>query len=208
MQKRAGITMLLGSIIFMGSVFLPAINGQFEASGPEEIVALIENDRAGWLIAQILFHVGPIIAAVGLILLARHMQTLTDNVTVRRIAYGGAALVFIASLGLLTNFYQLVTFPAEVIAAQTFSGEGPPLGFMIFIVLTLSGLLGIGYTLLKTGYSKFLAFFVMGVMGLALIGLVLTGDTLPLYPYLVMVILGVSLLFAKPRPADMAQQTA
>jgi hypothetical protein len=104
--------------MFMGSVFLPAIYGQFQATTTEEIVALIEGDRAGWLLAQMLFHAGPIIAAAGLLLLARHMQRLTENDTVRRLAYAGAALVFIASLGMLYNFYQLVTYPAEVIAAE------------------------------------------------------------------------------------------
>jgi hypothetical protein len=197
MQKPAAIALILGSIMFMGSVFLPAIYGQFQATTTEEIVALIEGDRAGWLLAQMLFHAGPIIAAAGLVLLARHMQRLTENDTVRRLAYAGAALVFIASLGMLYNFYQLVTYPAEVIAAE----GGSPLLFGIYTALTHSGLLAVGVALLKTGYPKLLAFFVLGVMALALLSFVLAGDTLPLYQYLVMTILGIVLLFVRSRAA-------
>jgi hypothetical protein len=202
MQKRAAIALIIGSIMFMGSVFLPAIYGQFQATTIEEIVALIEGDRAGWLLAQTLFHAGPIIAAAGLVLLARHMQRLTENDMLRRLAYAGAALVFIASLGMLYNFYRLVTYPAEVVAAEVVSGEGgSPLLFGIYTALTHSGLLAVGVSLLKTGYPKLLAFFVLGVMALALLSFVLAGDTLPLYQYLVMTILGIVLLFVRSRAA-------
>lgn len=202
MQKRAAITLIVGSIMFMGSVFLPAINGLFQATTTEEIVSLIEGDRAGWLLAQALFHAGPIIAAAGLVLLARHMQRLTENDTVQRLAYAGAALVFIASVGMLYNFYQLVTYPAEAIAAEVMSGDGGnPFLFGIYTALTHSGLLAVGVALLKTGYPKLLAFFVLGVMTLALLSFVLAGDTLPLYQYLVMTILGIALLFVRSRAA-------
>jgi hypothetical protein len=203
MQKRAAIALIAGSIMFMGSVFLPAINGQFQATTAEEIVALIEGDRAGWMLAQTLFHAGPIIAAAGLILLARHMQRLTENDTVQLLAYAGAALVFIASLGMLYNFYRLVTYPAEVIAAEVISGDGgSPFLFSIYTALTHSGLLAMGVALLKTGYPKLLAYFVLGVMTLAFLSFVLAGDTLPLYQYFVMTILGIALLFVRSRAAS------
>ncbi|HSM57461.1 MAG TPA: hypothetical protein VK879_15020 [Candidatus Sulfomarinibacteraceae bacterium] len=202
MQKRAAIALIIGSIMFMGSVFLPAIYGQFQATTPDEIVALIEGDRAGWLLAQILFHAGPIIAATGLVLLARHMQRLTENDTVQLLAYAGAALVFIASLGMLYNFYRLVTYPAEAIAAEVISGDDSgSFLFSIYTALTHSGLLAMGVALLKTGYPKLLAFFVLGVMALAFLSFVLAGDTLPLYQYFVMTILGSALLFARSRAA-------
>ena len=203
MQKRAAIALIVGSIMFMGSVFLPAINGQFQATTAEEIVALIEGDRAGWLLAQILFHAGPILAATGLVLLARHRQGLTENDTVQRLAYAGAALVFIAALGMLYNFYRLVTYPAEAIAAEAMSGDGgSPFLFSVYTVLTHSGLLAVGGALLKTGYPKLLAFFVLGVMTLALLSFLLAGDTLPLYQYFVMTILGIALLFVRSRAAS------
>lgn len=210
MQKIAGVTMLVGSILFMGSVFMPAISGQFAAAGPNEIVALIERERAsgGWVLAQSMFAAGPIIAAVGVLLLARVVQGLTDNAVVGWIALGSGALVLAASLSMLYNFYQLMTYPAEVIATT----QGVPLLFSVYSALTLAGLVGIGYALVMTGYPKVLGFFVAGTMALALVAFVVTGDTLPLFQYLVMTILGLALLFVRPRAAskraDVIQQAA
>ena len=203
MQKTAAIALIIGSIMFLGSIFSPAISQQFQATTPEEIVALIENDRTVWVVTQMLFVAGPIIAGAGTLLLARHLGTLTKNLTVRRIALAGGVFVFIAALGMLYQFYQLVTYPAEEIAAQVMSGEAGgetnQLLFGIYTVLTLSGLIAIGYALLMTGYSKVLAFFVMGIMALALIGFFVMGDTLPLFQYLVMTIMGLALLFGRSR---------
>ena len=203
MQKTAAIALIVGSIMFLGSIFSPAISQQFQATSPEEIVALIENDRTGWVLTQMLFVAGPIIAGAGTLLLARHLGALTENSTVRWIALAGGIFVFIAALGMLYQFYQLVTYPAEQIAAQVMSGEAGGdinrLLFGIYTVLTLSGLMAIGYALLLTGYSRLLAFFVMVVMALALIGFFVMGDSLPLFQYSVMFIMGLALLFGRAR---------
>lgn len=205
MQKSAAIALIAGSIMFLGSIFSPAISQQFQATSPEEIVALIENDRTGWVLTQMLFVAGPIIAGAGTLLLARHLGTLTENSTVRGIALAGGVVVFIAALGMLYQFYQLVTYPAEQIAAQVMAGQAGgdlnQLLFGIYTVLTLSGLIAIGYALLLTGYSRLLALFVMVVMALALIGFFVMGDSLPLFQYLVMTIMGLALLFGRSRVA-------
>ncbi len=201
MQKTAALALIVGSIMFLGSIFSPAIYQQFQATSPEEIVALIEGDRTGWVLTQLLFAGGPIIAGVGALLLARYLAALTGNPTVRWIALAGGIFVFVAGVGMLYQFYQLVAFPAEQVAEQVMAGGSgtDQLLFGIYTFLTLSGLVAIGYALLMTGYSRLLAISVMAVMALALIGFFVTGDTLPLFQYLVMTIMGVTLLFARPR---------
>lgn len=47
MQKKAAIAMILGSIIFMGIVFSPAIYQQFQATSSAEIVALSKIAQVG-----------------------------------------------------------------------------------------------------------------------------------------------------------------
>jgi hypothetical protein len=200
MQKSAAIALIAGSIMFLASIFSPAIAQQFQATSPEQIVALIEGDRTGWVLTQALFVAGPIIAGAGALLLARHLGRLAKNAAVRWIALAGSLFIFIAALGMLVQFYRLVAYPAEEIAAEMMSDEGGiPLLFGVYTVLTLSGLIALGYALLMTGYAKALAFFVIGTMALALIGFFVTGDTLPLYQYVVMTIMGLALLFVRPR---------
>lgn len=165
---------------------------------------------------QALFVAGPIIAGAGTLLLARYLAGLTDNSAVRWITLAGGVFVFVAALGMLYQFYQLVTYPAEEIAAQVMSGEsGGDLNrllFGIYTVLTLSGLIAIGYGLLMTGYSKVLAFFVMGSMALALVGFLVAGDILPLFQYITMTLMGGALLFVRPRTkaaqAGLSEQAA
>src|SRR5688572_22239992 len=77
-EKLAGMGLIAGCVLFMIAAFTPLTFRVITADIPQR-VALIQNERMGWVLLNILFGTGSVLAAVGLALFTLHVQSLQDN---------------------------------------------------------------------------------------------------------------------------------
>ena len=82
MQKIAGIGLILGSVLFIVAAFTP-LTFRVVMADVEQRIDLIQNERTGWVILNILFGAGGIIAAAGLALFSLHIQSVGDEISFR-----------------------------------------------------------------------------------------------------------------------------
>lgn len=97
MQKLAGIGLIIDSVLFIIAAFTP-LTFRVIMADVQQRVDLIENERSGWILLNILFGLGSIIAVIGLALFAQNVQSIENNITVRIVSYLGAAIATVGAI--------------------------------------------------------------------------------------------------------------
>jgi len=210
MQKLAGILFILGALVAILGESRPVITNVFGTiDNPQLQVEYIQNDPTGWAVGNLLMGAGSLIAAIGVVLFARHVQSLSNNRNVRIAGYLGAAMAVVGALFWAFVIYNRVTkTPQEVVANM----DGPLwMGVWMgvgYFLLTEIALIIIGFLLLQTGYPKWLAWPVLVLGGLMLIATLVLGGFVPAAYYLIFLILGIALLLLRSRsPQPLAPAT-
>jgi len=163
----------------------------------------IEEDPAGWDVAMTLLGSGGLIAAIGLVPLARSVRQVTDRRILGVIAYGAATLAIGgAASWVIISSIRIARSPFEVVF-----GDISPWLFGAYRVFTRAAFVIFGVVLLLSGYPRWLGWMliVVGAMMFAdLVALVLP----PFVHYVVFLILGAALLVLRPRPRPGSLGTA
>jgi multisubunit Na+/H+ antiporter MnhG subunit len=198
MQRIAAITLLIGSAVAWFGESRPIIAEVYGgAPNPQQI---IDSDPSAWTAAMVLMVLGAFVAAIGLVLLARHLQSLTDDQNARRASAIGAAAALISVLCYAVTRYYNITLPWET--------SGPlelPLA-VAFFALWQIGLILIAYALLRTGYPNWLGWPVIALAALMLAGSLVAGGLPPALYYFAVLFMGIALLFVRePQPAAAPQ---
>lgn len=201
MQKIAGTLLLAGSAAFLGGVAVPTVTAFFSTSDSAERIAIIQNDPTGWAIGNLSTAVGALIAAIGIIILLRTAQTLTTNSLVRSACYAGVFLAIISAVTWGIIAYGRITLSAETIDANQNINLWL---FPLYPVSTGLAVILTAFVLLKVGYPKWLGWLMMAAGVFFLITLLVTGDLIPAFWYLLFIIVGVALVVMKNRLADIA----
>jgi hypothetical protein len=200
MQRIAAITLIIGTAVAWFGESRPIITEIFGGAPDPQLV--IDNNPSAWTTAMLLMGIGAVVIAAGLVLLARHLQTLSEEQAVKRASTIAAALALLGGLAYATGrtisaVTQLWDSPYELpimVMWITFS-----IGWQVALILT-------GYALLRTGYPKWLGWPVIVIPALILVGVVITGGLPPGLYYFAVLFLGIGLLFVRePQPAAMAQ---
>lgn len=197
MQKKAGIFMIVGAVVFTAGIFQPGIMAYFDAPNEAQARAALEANALSWDIGNLLFGLGGLFATIGVSLLARHIRSHNDNATARMASAVSEGLVVAGMVlwGIIT--YTRIAASVEQTMTGTMFGE--PWIFPLYSILTLIGLAVMGVALLKAEYHKLLGWYVILFhLGQFIMGLV-TWDAVPLFWYFPMLVIGIVLLFAKPR---------
>jgi hypothetical protein len=195
MQKIAAILFSVGAFVaFLGET-RPVIARLFGANSSQLQVEVIENDPTGWGVAHLLMGIGSLIAALGVVLLARQVQSISYKSNVRIASNVGAAMAVVGALfWAVVGYNRVARAPQEVVASM---GAANWMEWAYFL-LTEIALILVGFVLLKTGYPKWLAWPVLVLGGLMLIGS-LSGGGIPLYHSMLYLILGIALLLLRSR---------
>ncbi|MFO7536470.1 MAG: hypothetical protein R6X32_00240 [Chloroflexota bacterium] len=202
MQKIAGTLLLVGSAAFLGGVAVPTVTAFFSTSDSAERIAIIQNDPTGWAIGNLSTAVGALIAAIGIIVILRTAQTLTTNSLVRSVCYAGVFLAVISAVTWGIIAYGRITLGAEAIVANQ------NINLWLFPLNSVSTGLAViltAFVLLKAGYPKWLGWLMMAASVLLLITLLVTGDLIPAFWYLLFIIVGVTLVVMKNRLVSQAK---
>jgi hypothetical protein len=198
MQRMAAITLILGTAIAWFGESRPIIGEVY--GGAPNAQQIIDSDPSAWTTAMVLMVVGAVVVAVGLVLLARHLQSLTNDQTVRRASTLAAAAAVISVLCYAVARYYNITLPWET------SGPLETPMAIAFFTLWQIGLILIAYALLRSGYPRWLGWPVIALAALMLVGSLVAGGLPPVLYYFAVLFMGIALLFVRePQPVAAPQ---
>ncbi len=195
MRRLAGVTLIAGSLLFFVGAVTPVNSRVFGTDEPLLKLQYIEEDPAAWDLAMTLLGLGGLIAAIGLVPLARSVQQVTSRRILGVMAYGAATLAIAGALSwVIISSIRIARSPFDVVF-----GDISPWLFGTYRVFTRAAFVLFGVVLLLSGYPRWLGWMliVVGAMMFAdLVALVLP----PFVHYVPFLILGAALLIQRPRP--------
>ena len=173
MQKIAGILLSIGALVSIAGETRPVIFKIFGAiDNPPLQAAYIEDDPTGWGVAHLLMGIGSLIAASGVVLLARQVQSISNKSNLRIASNVGAAMAVVGALfWAIVGYNRVARAPQEVVANM---GAANWMEWAYFLPTEIALIL-VGFVLLQTGYPKWLAWPVLVLGGLMLISSFLGG---------------------------------
>jgi hypothetical protein len=83
MRRLAGVTLIAGSLLFFVGAVTPVNSRVFGTDESLLKLRYIEEDPAAWDLAMTMLGLGGLIAAIGLVPLARSVQQVTDRRVLR-----------------------------------------------------------------------------------------------------------------------------
>jgi hypothetical protein len=192
MQRLAGIFLTVGSILWLYGAFTPISNRFFLEPDPQKRLEIIEADPTAWTINNVLWGVGAVVAAVGLVLFARHIQR-TQDAGLSSAAHLAASAAGVAAVIAAIGNYRGADRPPEEWVLDT----SVPWTAYACIVLTQVALLIAGWVLLRAGYPRWIGWTVLILTVLTLIVLALVRSFPPLLLYLITLFMGIVLVAIK-----------
>jgi hypothetical protein len=203
MRRLAGVTLTAGSLLFFVGAVMPVNSRVFGTDDPLLKLRYIEEDPAAWDLAMTLLGLGGLIAAIGLVPLARSVQQFTDRRILGVIAYGAATLAIGGAVSwVVISSVRIAQSPLEVVFA-----DADPWLFGTYRVFTRAAFVIFGVVLLLSGYPRWLGWMLIvsgAIMFADLVPLVLA----PFVHYIVFLTLGAALLILRPRPRPGSLGTA
>jgi hypothetical protein len=191
LAEVSGAVIILGSASFLIAAFLPISIRVFPADAAKR-AAFIADSPAAWTVAQVLFGLGAVITAVGVVLLAIHQ----------------GALPFAWVMWVSAAVLALATVPwVWLLVARTTGAEAFARGAlaawpaMTYFVVTEIGLVVLGVALLLGPYPSWLGWVVAGGATVLLILTLVLGDMPPFTFYLLTLLVGVVVLVSATRTA-------
>ncbi len=184
MSSTAGALLIAGSVIFGvgASVGVPRV---FLTSDPQLRVQLLQRHRRRWRIAQPCYAGGPVVAGIGVGVLAALEPT-----GVPRVLLLAAAVLVI--LGAITWSFSCYLRRVHPIGFAL--GELPGWPFTAYIVATIAGLALLGGGLLAGDHPTWLGWLVLGADALFLAAYAATRDLPPFVFYVLLLVVGVVLV--------------
>jgi hypothetical protein len=155
MQKLAGITFIVGSLLVQAAAFSRIFNQYFQEPDVQKRIEIVEADPTGWAFNRGLFVAGIAVAGVGFLLLAWHIRRSQDAAT-RLIGYLAAVAGGIAAALALRGFFAEASRTPQEIATAPVDWTA-----YAFILLTQLALLATGVVLLRAGYPGCLGWTVL-----------------------------------------------
>jgi hypothetical protein len=190
MQKIAGIGLMLGSVLFIVAAFTP-LTFRVVTADMQQRIDLIQNERTGWVILNILFGTGSVIAAVGLALFAQHVQTLGGNTTIRVVSYLGAASVVLGALCWVIIVYNRAALPPQELGSNLSINNWI---FPAYTLLTQIGLMVVGFVLIQSHYPAWLSWGTFVLAGLSIVAYLIFKDMPPFVHYMLFLVMGIALV--------------
>ncbi|NUT32491.1 MAG: hypothetical protein HOV79_05390 [Hamadaea sp.] len=178
----AAFLMIAGSMIFGigAAIGVPRV---FMTQDPADRLRLLEDRRTAWRAAGPLYAAGPLIAAVGVGVLA---------------AAGGPGRVLYALASVLLTVGALAwarSAVQRVRRVRAFAyGELPGWPFAAYVWLTIAGLALLGAGLLRDDVPAWLGWLTLAADAAFLVGYLRAKDIPPFFFYLLFILIGVVLL--------------
>ena len=184
-MDAAALSLIAGSLVFgLGASI--GVPGVFMLSDPQARLDLLEKRLFYWRVAQPLYVTGPLIAAIGVILLGASAHN--DRATLLWILSGSLMLAGVVAWGI--DCFLRGIRPVEFVF-----GRLPGWPFVLYVLATILGigLMGAGFT--AAGSSRWLCWPVIAADVGFLAFYVFTRDIPPFFFYALLLPVGTVLLF-------------
>ena len=193
MKTYAGVLLIIGSIVFLASIFNPYMIGYFDnADDNEAQLTHLEDNRTGWTIANVGSAVGSVIAGAGLVMLALMIRDFSDRSWHVQAGYLSAVLMTIAALlWIYVTYNRVVPSPEEVVR-----DSNSLWGFFAYTLFMLIAIVAVGVVLFHSRYLRWTGLFV------AIFEILTIAMFLPLFHYVWLLVAGIALVRAKPVAAE------
>ena len=132
----------IGSILFLISAFLP-ISRVYALPTPDKKLALINQSRKAWQVSQILFFIGALLVAIGVVVFAFSIKEKSSTIAL----YFAAGLLIIGLVGWSWHLYLRNLDPVAFV-----KGALPTWHFRLYTVFTLAAFLLIGIAISSLGF--------------------------------------------------------
>jgi len=208
-QKRArlaALALIASPILwFVGALaFFTTLGAFYSAADPVSKLNGIAGQRLAWTVQSLIFFAGALSASVGLVILARLLRSNAPTLAlIGTIAASLSAIASAASLGIrlaapLDGVRDASEVPPLLMAVHSFSAS-PSWFAMASILVTVAGVGLLAIALYTSGRAKLTgAVTTLACVALALI-ILARGGIPPVVVYPIAAILGVRLLFWRPR---------
>lgn len=190
MQKLAGVGLIIGSVLFMIAAFTP-LTIRVVIADRQQRIDLIQNERTGWVILNILFGIGSILTFVGLAMFAQHVQSIGYNTLVKAVSYLGVATAALGALCWIIIVYNRAALPPQELN-DTLSVNNWI--FPAYTLLTQCSLVVIGFVLSQSGYPAWLSWGILGLGGLSILTYLIFKDMPPFAHYVPLLVMGIMLV--------------
>lgn len=190
MENVAGILLIAGSLLFNFAAFSPISMKVFPERDPQQRIGYVRDDARGWLIANLCFGSGALVAAVGLGAFAAHAQDASQESLVKivMILSGGAALIGMVLWVFIT--YQRLVLPPEELFGGVTSDRAT---FTIYTVLTQIAIVLLGIVLVEMDYPGWLGWGVAALAAASMAAFFYFKDMPPFTHYVLLLVVGIML---------------
>lgn len=183
-NKPVGLVLLTGSVFFLVAAFLP-YSRVFAENDPASRLTILNQLRTQWSIGQILFALGSLITVLGLTLLFMRYRGSVPG----RMAWIGIMLLLAGMLLWSWHCIERMVSPEGFV-----NGTLTPYLFILYTILTLSGMILYGIFLLGTDLSGWIGWMLIVGMGVLSVLLILFKDMPPFVYYVFTLVLAIKLL--------------
>ena len=183
-----GMMLIIGSLLFLVAAFMP-VSRVYPAQGVEQKMAIIDADRTGWQVSQVLFALSAAVAWAGMGLLAYRFR-----------AFGGSILPLaaVAAAGVGLALWLAYVYLRTIRPEDFVSGLVPGWPFVAYSFLTLLAIFVIGSGMSQPKFPRWLPIFNMGAAALMGLAFLIFKDLPPLLYYVVTLVDGIALLVLHP----------
>jgi hypothetical protein len=181
-DTAAGLLLILGCLTFMAGVSI-GVPRVFTEPDPQQKLRMLEERRVLWQRSQPLYALGPVIACLGVVVLAAN-------------ADDGQPLLYAASALLLTGVLAWCwSVYLRTVRWREFAlGEQVAWPFTTYALLTIAGLALLGAGLLAAHAPTWLGWFILVADVGFLAGYLQFRDLPPFVFYVVLIVVGVVVL--------------
>ena len=180
-DRTDAIVVIVGSILFMAAAFSP-ISRVFAEPDVGRKLAILTGAPTQWNVAQILFALGALVAAVGVGMMA--YRSAGEGPTLWLAIAAG--MMAVGALLWVGHVYQRAVDPAAFATGQLAIWP-----FAVYSLLTMAGLALVGVALLQTGLAAWVGWLCIGSAAFFLVLGLIFGDMPPFVYYVVFLTVGI-----------------
>lgn len=178
--KIGSIIVMVGSLLFFIAAFSP-ISRIFGITSPERKLEIILSAQNQWMVAQVFFALGALVTAIGIGIIAYYFRGQSSSVLLNT----AVVILFIGAFLWTWHVYLRAIDP------QLFVDRGIPVWYFAFYTfLTQTGLVLVGFALLRTDLQNWVGWMMIGSMGLFFVLTIIFKDMPPFVYYVVTLIAG------------------
>lgn len=182
----SGLVLMVGSVLFLTAAFLP-YGRVFTQSEPAVRLEILHRMKTLWSIGQVLFALGSVVTVLGLALLVNNYRGNLPGSWV----WLALAVMLIGSLLWSWHCMERMSSPEGFV-----NGTNTPYLFLIYSILTQTGLIIFGIFLLGTGLPAWTGWMLIAGTALLSILMIIFKDMPPFTYYLITLILAIKVLAA------------